>query len=165
MGNGASVQVNNGTALGSNSQVLSSAFNSVALGYGSIATAPNSVSVGTPGNERRIMNVAPGLLPTDAVNLSQLTTAVAGLQQQITVVQKEERRGIAALSAAAWAPTPTAPGRTTFAINGGTYMGEYGVGVAFNHRLAGYGNPLYITGSFGYAGNNAVGRVGAAIEW
>src|SRR5262249_9156227 len=117
-GQNALVNAPNGTALGSNSLVQAAAFNSVALGQGSIATQPQTVSVGIPGGERRITNVAPGIFNTDAVNVTQLTTAVAGLQQQITAVQQEERRGIAAVTAAAQAPTPTAPGRTTVAVNG-----------------------------------------------
>ncbi|HEX2352549.1 MAG TPA: hypothetical protein VHJ16_07200, partial [Xanthobacteraceae bacterium] len=42
------------------------ATNSVAVGQGSVASAPNTVSVGAPGGERRITNVAPGVAPSDA---------------------------------------------------------------------------------------------------
>jgi autotransporter adhesin len=156
----------NGTALGSNSLVQAAAFNSVAVGQGSIATQPQTVSVGVPGGERRITNVAPGIFNTDAVNVTQLTTAVQGLQQQITAVQREERRGIAAATAAAFAPTPTGPGGTTFAVNGSTFQSEYGVGVAFAHRLSWTSLPVYISGAYGNDGGaQHVGRVGAAIEF
>ena len=50
----------------------------VALGQGSIANLPNTVSVGAPGAERRITNVAAGVNPTDAVNVSQLSAALGG---------------------------------------------------------------------------------------
>jgi autotransporter adhesin len=53
-------------------EAAASANNSVAIGNGSVADQPNSLSVGAPGAERRITNVAPGINPTDAVNVSQL---------------------------------------------------------------------------------------------
>lgn len=64
-------------ALGAGSSAT--AANSVALGAGSIASLPNSVSVGAPGAERVVANVANGVAPTDAVNMSQLTTVAAGI--------------------------------------------------------------------------------------
>jgi autotransporter adhesin len=111
VGQNSSVLATNGTALGANALVTPAAFNSVALGQGSIATQPNTVSVGVPGGERRITNVAPGIFGTDAVNVNQLTSAVAGLTDQINTVQKEERRGIAAVTAAAYTPTPSRQAR------------------------------------------------------
>jgi len=79
-------------ALGTGSSVT--AANSVALGADSIAArgaqanyaAPllvglqnsaGEVSVGTPGAERQITNVAPGSAPTDAANLAQLQAVAA----------------------------------------------------------------------------------------
>ncbi|WP_239483077.1 YadA-like family protein [Paraburkholderia sp. C35] len=89
-----------GTALGANGVVSSGAQNSVALGAGSVATDPNTVSVGRVGNNplynvhtgdtstgqdavpmnqsllgtlnRRVTNMAAGINDTDAVNVSQL---------------------------------------------------------------------------------------------
>jgi autotransporter adhesin len=52
--------------------------NSVAIGANSVANAANVVSVGAVGSERRIVNVANGLIgvgSTDAVNGGQLMTA------------------------------------------------------------------------------------------
>src|SRR5262249_35237454 len=71
-GAGASSSGTGAIALGAGSSA--SAPNSVALGNGSVANAPNTVSVGSAGNERRITNVAAGANPTDAVNVSQLTS-------------------------------------------------------------------------------------------
>jgi autotransporter adhesin len=62
----------NGTALGQGASVKTGATNAVALGSGSVATEANTVSVGSVGNERRMVNVAPGVNSTDAVNVSQL---------------------------------------------------------------------------------------------
>ena len=72
----------------------------------------------------------------------------------------------AAVTAAAYAPTPSRPGATTFAMNGSTFQGEYGIGVAINHRLSWTSIPVYITGAYGNGGGSqSVGRVGFACEW
>jgi autotransporter adhesin len=44
----------------------------VAIGNNSLADAANTVSVGHAGGERRVVNVATGVGPTDAVNLAQV---------------------------------------------------------------------------------------------
>ena len=104
----------------------------MALGANSIANQPNTVSVGAPGAERRITNVAPGIAPTDAVNVSQLQ----GLQSQVAGVQTEERRGIAAAIAANGYTTPVRAGGTTVGVSGGFFHGESAVGMSLAHRLA-----------------------------
>jgi hypothetical protein len=78
--------------------------NAVAIASGSIANAANTVSIGAPGSERRTTNVAAGVNPTDAVNVSQLsalqsqTTNVQSqlnsLQYQILTNRTEARRGL-----------------------------------------------------------------------
>jgi|SRR5215472_9409524 len=99
----------------------------VALGDGSQALRPNTVSVGSIGNDRQITNVAAGVLPTDAVNVSQLQT-VAGqfmgvannLQVQINQSRKEYRAGIAmALAAASLQTGAGSAGEGKVAIGGG----------------------------------------------
>jgi trimeric autotransporter adhesin len=123
----------------------------------------NTVSVGAPGSERRITNVAAGINPTDAVNVSQLSglatslgsqisglgSQINGLQAQINNNLTEARRGIAAAVSIANPPMPSLPGRTTWQLRTGFFEGQAGVGVAFAHRLdtaipialmAGYGN-------------------------
>ncbi|WP_244136407.1 YadA-like family protein [Burkholderia sp. BCC0405] len=90
--NGASLGYNarasqNAVALGANSVAIGS--NSVALGNGSIATVANTVSVGSAGKERKIVNVAAGTLSstsTDTVNGSQLfatNTRVGSLEDSL----------------------------------------------------------------------------------
>jgi autotransporter adhesin len=62
-------------ALGHSAAVYSGATNAVALGSGSVATAANTVSVGSASLKRRIVNVADGALSatsTDAVTGKQL---------------------------------------------------------------------------------------------
>jgi autotransporter adhesin len=161
VGMGASAFGANSTAIGTNAFVAASGFNSVALGQGSIATRPNTVSVGAPGQERQITNVAAGVAPTDAANVGQLNA----LQSQVTGNLTEARRGIAAASALAYVPTPSGPGRTTFALNGSYFQREGGVGVAVAHRFASE-IPLYFSAAYGNGGGTQhVGRVGMAVEW
>ena len=70
-GYGASATNTTSSAFGTNA--LSTGNNSVALGAGSTdGGAANVVSVGAPGAQRRITNVAAGTAPTDAANVSQL---------------------------------------------------------------------------------------------
>jgi autotransporter adhesin len=161
VGMGASAFGANSTAIGTNAFVAASGFNSVALGQGSIATRPNTVSVGAPGQERQITNVAAGVAPTDAANVGQLNA----LQSQVTGNLTEARRGIAAASALAYVPTPSGPGRTTFALNGSYFQREGGVGVAVAHRFASE-IPLYFSAAYGNGGGTQhVGRLGVAVEW
>ncbi|BCF96479.1 hypothetical protein PPGU19_010480 [Paraburkholderia sp. PGU19] len=82
VGAGATAATANSVALGANSVA-----NSTTLGTAgfapvggtaiSAATAAGEVSIGQAGAERRITNVAAGLNPTDAVNLSQLMSVDA----------------------------------------------------------------------------------------
>jgi trimeric autotransporter adhesin len=148
------------------------AANSVAIGAGSIAAAPNTASFGSPGNERRLTNVAAGINPTDAVNVSQLSSLAAGFQSQVGGLQSqisanniEARRGIAATAALSPGIMPTAPGRTTISVNGGFFHGETGVGVGVSHRLN-LSMPVMIYGSYANAGGDGhVGRIGGAFEF
>ena len=57
----------------------------VALGAGS-TVEQNAISVGATGNERRIMHVADGVNPTDAMNMSQFNTQAAPLNDRIDAI-------------------------------------------------------------------------------
>ncbi|WP_158608936.1 YadA-like family protein [Paraburkholderia sp. RAU2J] len=79
LGNHATASAANSVALGANSATTADltrpAYAPVGLGASLIA-APDpagEVSLGSAGNERRLTNVAAGALPTDAVNVSQLS--------------------------------------------------------------------------------------------
>ena len=119
----------NASALGANSQAL--AGDAVALGAGSVADRANTVSVGQVGNERQIVNVAPGTRGTDAVNLNQLNAAVDQTYQSIHDLDRSTRQGIAAASALQIV-TPYLPGRTTLNAGVAAYRGQaaFGLGVS-----------------------------------
>src|SRR5262249_26520289 len=128
-GDGAVATGASATAIGQNA--VATASNSVAIGAGSVASAPNTASFGSPRNERRLTDIAPGVSPTDAATFGQ----VSGVQTQVDTNRTEARRGIAATAAMGIAMTPSRPGKTTVSMNTGFFKGETGVGVAVAHRL------------------------------
>jgi trimeric autotransporter adhesin len=79
LGAGSSATGANSVALGTDSIASRGPLpNYVAFGLAGLQNSAGEISVGAPGAERQITNVAPGSAPTDAVNLAQLQ-AVAGL--------------------------------------------------------------------------------------
>jgi hypothetical protein len=95
-------------------------------------------------------------------DLSGINRQLADLSGQIQVV----KRGIAAAAAVAYVATPSAPGRTTFAVNGSLFDTTGGVGFAFAHRLANTSMPIYFSGAYGNGGGREhVGRAGISWEW
>ena len=78
LGARARVSAENGLAIGASTQVWEDGYNSVAIGYGSVATQPMEVSVGGQGLRRRIVHVMPGAAPDDVVTVRQLNR-LAGL--------------------------------------------------------------------------------------
>ena len=74
---------------GAGHQPSATAANSVAIGSGSTNTVANTVSFGSAGNERRLTNVAAGVNATDAVNVGQLQSTVAGIQSQYAGLQNQ----------------------------------------------------------------------------
>jgi hypothetical protein len=79
--------------------------------------------------------------------------------------RRDVRQGIAAAIAMGSASMPSAPGRTSYVLNGATYHGEQAVGGAIMHRLN-TGGPFAVTAGFSYGGrkNNGV-RIGVAGEF
>ncbi len=177
-GNGASATFANSAAFGNgatatraNQQVFGTATNTYTTpGIASAAslaaqTGPTSlVTSDAAGNLATGSAASLGLATTAQV--SAINSQLNSLSSRIDDVNKEARRGIAATAAMAYAPTPSAPGRTTFAINGSVYQDTGGVGVAFQHRFAGTSIPLYFSGAYGNGGGREhVGRAGIGFEW
>ena len=130
-------------ALGTDAEVGEDADGSVALGSGASATEANSValgadsvadrgaltgvsvgevSVGSPGNERQITNVADGTEDTDAVNLGQLNAAVAAGNPLAVLYDDASRQVITLDGAGGTEITNVAPATlsatSTDAVNG-----------------------------------------------
>ena len=145
LGSGARANSANSTAIGNGA--AASGANSVALGAGSVASAANTVSVGSAGAERRITNVAAGISPTDAVNVSQLAGITGGfqgqignlqgqissLQNQVTDNQREARAGIALAMAAGALQFDQRPGKLSVAGAYGNFKGSSGLAIGIGY--------------------------------
>jgi autotransporter adhesin len=110
-----------GVALGNQAQALGA--NSVALGNSSVADQDSTVSVGAVGSERRITNVAPGVQPTDAVNMSQLRE-----------VERKAYAGVAmSIAMASGRISVSEPGQKAVGVG----LGSYGGNQAFSFTFQG----------------------------
>ncbi|GGE07422.1 hypothetical protein GCM10011529_12300 [Polymorphobacter glacialis] len=179
MGNGSAAVAANTVAVGAGA--VSTGTNSVALGAGSRDDgATNVVSVGSAFATRRITNVAPGTSASDAANVGQLQSGltaglaasnaytdsrISALGFDLRNVERDARKGTAAAVAIGYAPMPSAPGRTSYTLNGSTFRGEQAIGGSVAHRF-GTAQPFALTAGFAFAGegNNAA-RVGVAGEF
>ena len=104
-------------ALGDN--ISTTANNAVVLGSGSTATRDNVVSVGSEGAERQIINVAPGVAGTDAVNVNQLNSMRSEMSQEA------KDAGAVGAALAGLHPLDYDPeNKVDFAVASGTYRGQ-----------------------------------------
>ncbi|WP_341771893.1 YadA-like family protein [Burkholderia ambifaria] len=162
IGAGSKVSADNGTALGQGASVSSGADNSVALGQGSQATEANTVSVGSDGHERRIVNVADGVKATDAVSKGQFDRALGGMQGQINDISRNAYSGIAAATALTMIPGVD-PGKTlSFGIGGGSYKGYQAVALGGEARIT---ENLKMRAGVGLSSGGNTYGVGASYQW
>ncbi|KWO49712.1 hypothetical protein WT97_02980, partial [Burkholderia sp. MSMB1459WGS] len=176
IGSGSNVLKDNGTAIGSGasstgegataigSGANASGNQSVAIGAGSVANEANTVSFGNGTDEgnRRIVNIADGINANDAASKGQLDRAVGGLQGQINDVSKNAYSGIAAATALTMIPGVD-PGKTlSFGVGGATYKGYQAVAFGGEARIT---QNLKMKAGVGLSsGGNTVG-VGASYQW
>ncbi|KAB0684707.1 YadA-like family protein [Burkholderia territorii] len=114
IGSNANATSNGSLAIGTGARA--SGLNAIALGLNSVATQANTVSVGSIGNERKIVNVAEGDVDansTDAINGSQLYAAMNSLTSTLDAKTKALESNTAGLfginSASAGINDVTAP--------------------------------------------------------
>lgn len=144
---------NGSLALGGGAKA--SAANTVALGEGSIADQPDTVSVGSPGNERRITNLAPGQAAGDAVNMQQFQSGMGDLAR---------RAYAGTASAMAMNMVPEVDATKNLAIGVGTagYMGYQAVAVGLSARVA---QNFKVKLSAGISSVTTSVGAGAAYQW
>ena len=128
------------TALGSNTKVTAN--NSAAVGSDSVAergaqtyrvdilkepqVSVGEVSVGSPGQERQITNVAAGSAPKDAVNMEQLTASNTRM-----------RKGIASAAAlAGLVPDPRSSDENQVAVSVANFNGENALAFGYIRRTS-----------------------------
>lgn len=154
----------NAVALGANT--IAGGIDSVALGQGSVADRNGTVSVGdaTAGLTRQIANVAPGVMPNDAVNVAQLQQGLQG--------GYDRARGYAAAAvaqAAALNQTPVfGPSGNALTAGMGSYDGRSALGVQYHHRFAASAShPTYLSLGVAAGSDNApvLFHAGVGIGW
>ncbi len=161
------------TAIGANASAT--ATNSVALGAGSVADRENTVSVGSAGNERQLTNVAAGTAGTDAVNVNQLNAMqantqgytdarIAGVQKQVSDVQREAFGAAAAAMAVAGLPQPTAPGKAMVAAGASRIGGQTGAALGISYVTENNKWVGKLAASSSSQGNTGV-TVGGGYQW
>ncbi|WP_412530604.1 YadA family autotransporter adhesin [Burkholderia lata] len=162
IGAGSKVSADDSTALGHGATVSSGATNSVALGSGSKATEAHTVSIGSEGHERRLVNVADAVNKMDAVNKGQLDRAIGGMQGQINDMSRNAYSGIAAATALTMIPGVD-PGKTlSFGVAGASYKGYQAVAMGGEARIT---ENLKMRAGVGLSSGGNTFGVGASYQW
>ena len=78
IGANSNVYGENSVAIGKGASTTVGGWNSVSLGWGSVADQSNVISVGSETNQRRIINVANGTNATDAATVGQMNQLIFG---------------------------------------------------------------------------------------
>ncbi|KVD09059.1 adhesin [Burkholderia ubonensis] len=170
MGNGANASSDGATVIGANAlatgsnavafgtNATASGANSVALGAGSIASEANTVSVGSAGSERRITNVAAGVNPTDAVNVSQL----GAVQKDVSNVARRAYSGVAGATALTMIPDVDLGKTIAVGVGAATYQGYGAVALGFTARLT---NNVKLKGGFSSSSSGYSFGGGISYQW
>ena len=104
-------------------------------------------------------------LPLSSFASSTQLAAVNNRVNQAFDQINQANRGIAASTAMANTWMPSAPGRTTWAVNAAAFQSEVGGGISVAHRLN-FSMPVAVTAAYGNGGGSAhVGRVGLMGEF
>uniref|UniRef100_A0A1I9YLC7 Adhesin n=1 Tax=Paraburkholderia sprentiae WSM5005 TaxID=754502 RepID=A0A1I9YLC7_9BURK len=160
VGVGSTASGTNATALGAGA--VASAPNSVALGTNSVASEANTVSIGSEGNERRLTNVAPGVNPTDGVNMSQLQGVQNSLNNSINTVARKAYGGIAAATALTMIPDVDQGKTLAVGIGGAGYQGYGATAIGFTARIT---NNLKVRGGVGISSAGTSYGAGVSYQW
>lgn len=145
IGSNATASGANSTAVGSGSSATYA--NSTAVGAGATTTRANQVAIGTASNTYTLPGISSAasraaqsgptkLVTSDAAgNLATTDVDLNKIQNAVVSNRREMRRGVAAAMAMSSAPTPSAPGKTTWATNVAQYHGEFATSFAVAHML------------------------------
>lgn len=107
--------------------------NSVSIAGGSTdGGRSNTVSVGAPGHERTISNVAPGVLNSDAATVGQLKAGLNNVYGKLGEYKKDSRAGTASAMAIGNLPQSTIPGKGMVSLGGGFYDGESAMAIGLS---------------------------------
>ncbi len=146
--------------------------NTLTVGEGNNATqitsSPDGMKVAkADGSATRITNVAAGVNPTDAVNVSQLgglKNDIHNMNNRIGKVNREARAGVAGANAAASLPQVYIPGKSMVAAAGGTFKGQNAVAVGYSRSSDNGKLILKLQGNANTQGDVG-GGVGVGYQW
>ena len=142
------------------------------VGEGNNATQITSSADGmkvakADGSATRITNVAAGVNPTDAVNVSQLgglKNDIHNMNNRLGKVNREARAGIAGANAAASLPQVYIPGKSMVAAAGGTFKGQNAFAVGYS-RSSDNGKLILKLQGNANAQGDVGGGVGVGYQW
>ena len=142
------------------------------VGEGNNATQITSSADGmkvakADGSATRITNVAAGVNPTDAVNVSQLgglKNDIHNMNNRLGKVNREARAGVAGANAAASLPQVYIPGKSMVAAAGGTFKGQNAFAVGYSRSSDNGKLILKLQGNANTQGDVG-GGVGVGYQW
>ena len=142
------------------------------VGEGNNATQITSSADGmkvakADGSATRITNVAAGVNPTDAVNVSQLgglKNDIHNMNNRLGKVNREARAGVAGANAAASLPQVYIPGKSMVAAAGGTFKGQNAFAVGYSRSSDNGKLILKLQGNANTQGDVG-GGVGIGYQW
>ena len=142
------------------------------VGEGNNATQITSSADGmkvakADGSATRITNVAAGVNPTDAVNVSQLgglKNDIHNMNNRLGKVNREARAGIAGANAATSLPQVYIPGKSMVAVAGGTFKGQNAFAVGYSRSSDNGKLILKLQGNANTQGDVG-GGVGVGYQW
>ncbi|WP_321875358.1 YadA family autotransporter adhesin [Burkholderia cenocepacia] len=140
VGQGAVASGEGSTSLGQGASATASG--SVAIGQGSVATEANTVSFGNGAEEgnRRLVNLADGVNPSDAATKGQLDRAMDAFDQRLNdtnrAINDVAKNAYAGIAAAMAMPnmTPSAPGKTLVAVGAANFKSGSAVAAGATYR-------------------------------
>ena len=146
--------------------------NTLTVGEGNNATqitsSPDGMKVAkADGSATRITNVAAGVNPTDAVNVSQLgglKNDIHNMNNRLGKVNREARAGVAGANAAASLPQVYIPGKSMVAAAGGTFKGQNAFAVGYSRSSDNGKLILKLQGNANTQGDVG-GGVGIGYQW
>ena len=144
-----------------------------------MASTSNAVSVGSPGNERTITNVANGVNATDAVNVGQLGEAInqaenwskdyvdqrfQTVDRQLNQIGNRANAGIASAMALASLPQAYQPNQSSAAVSLGAFHGETGIAIGVS-TITESGRYVFKLNATTNSRGDAGAGVGAGVVW
>ncbi|KWI57957.1 YadA-like family protein [Burkholderia pseudomultivorans] len=121
------------------------------------------MSVGSPGAERTISNVAPGVHGTDAVNVNQLNSAMSGMQDSISSFARKAYSGVAGAAALTMIPEVDAGKTLSIGVGTANFQGYQATAIGGTARIT---QNLKVKAGVSYS--NAGGTVwgaGMSYQW